>query len=211
MVRRKLKYWLRRLRHGRGVSEVQLRAIYHTLLHREPENQAVIDHWVKRLRPVEDVIAAIVGGTEFASIFEPAISPVEGHARHNGSFHSAPADLERCDAEISRVLLQGSCMMDMWAPVLRQQGVGAQIDLVLLHADLPSTPPAPLTDYAFQIAQVSLRDVLPDRPMRLGCGPVRMMPRRARRCWTRRGCGSTTGWRGSRSGQRTSRPSSPIS
>jgi FkbH-like protein len=77
----------------------------------------------------------------------------------------APRDLSVTQVSLRRVLAIGSCLLRGWARAIEGSTVGCRCDFFLVNneSDLPERPPAPSYDYDFQILQIPLRSVLPDR------------------------------------------------
>jgi FkbH-like protein len=81
-------------------------------------------------------------------------------AAQNGRAYRVPADLQRSEVHIRRVLVIGSCLSQGW--VRENQECGAIFDYIVTNnfSPLPDRPPAALAEYDFQIVQIPLRSVM---------------------------------------------------
>jgi len=70
-----------------------------------------------------------------------------------------------------RLLIVGSCLVEIWPGYIEDTFEGVKADYILFNnaSELPESPPAPIQDYAFQLLQPALRSVMPESLyMRLG-------------------------------------------
>ncbi len=70
-----------------------------------------------------------------------------------------------------RILIVGSCLVEIWADYIERTYEGVKADYILFNnvSELPESPPAPIEGYAFQLLQTALRSVMPESLyMRLG-------------------------------------------
>ena len=90
----------------------------------------------------------------------PEALPEAVVAAQNGRAYRVPADLQRSEVHIRRVLVIGSCLSQGW--IRENQDCGAIFDYIVTNnfSPLPDMPPAALSDYDFQIVQIPLRSVM---------------------------------------------------
>ncbi len=76
-----------------------------------------------------------------------------------------PRDLQVTPTGITRVLLVGSCLTELYHRTYAQAIPEVAFDYVLFNSasDLPASPPQPVASYDFQYLQIPLRTVLTDR------------------------------------------------
>lgn len=76
-----------------------------------------------------------------------------------------PRDLQVTPSGITRVLLVGSCLTELYHRTYAQAIPEVAFDYVLFNSasDLPANPPHPVGSYDFQYLQIPLRTVLTDR------------------------------------------------
>ncbi|PIK71345.1 phosphatase, partial [Methylobacterium frigidaeris] len=76
-----------------------------------------------------------------------------------------PRDLQVTPTGLTRVLLVGSCLTELYHRTYVQAIPEVAFDYVLFNSasDLPATPPHPVGSYDFQYLQIPLRTVLTDR------------------------------------------------
>ncbi len=81
-------------------------------------------------------------------------------AAQNGRAYRVPADLQRTELPIRRVLVIGSCLAQGWIRENRESG--AEFDYILTNnlSPLPEMPPAAITAYDFQVVQLPLRSIM---------------------------------------------------
>ncbi len=72
-----------------------------------------------------------------------------------------PQDLAVTPSKISRVLIVGSCLAEVWAQRMARMSTPCASDVYPL-GQLPESPARAITDYDFQIVQLSLRSLIPD-------------------------------------------------
>jgi FkbH-like protein len=77
----------------------------------------------------------------------------------------SPRDLWVSPVSLRRVLAIGSCLLRSWPRVIENSRPGCPCDFFLFNNvnQLPTLPPHHPTEYDFQIVQIPLRSVLPDR------------------------------------------------
>lgn len=75
-----------------------------------------------------------------------------------------PDDLEVNPVDIKNALFIGSCMTESYVKKFREDKPETNIDYVIFNnvADMPSSPPRPISEYDFQFVQVPLRHIIGD-------------------------------------------------
>ena len=81
---------------------------------------------------------------------------------HNGHLFRTPSGLGVSERPIRRVVLIGSCLAHEWQFLFQSQGVPCDFVLSNFVNQMSDSPPAPVTEYDFQVVQIPLRSVLPD-------------------------------------------------
>ena len=139
--------------------------VYRALLGRDPESPEVIRQYTRSGYSLDELIKGIMGSEEFAATYIPPVDrrkQVTDFAMHNGSRYTSPADLAVRGSGLKRILLFGTCLLATWPEVLGEEGFSAPIDYLTVNPYLPSLPPHPFADYAFQVTQIPLRALLFD-------------------------------------------------
>lgn len=79
--------------------------------------------------------------------------------------YRTPLDLRVTPTELRRVLVVGSCLLRDWPRVIEPSEMGCPCDFVLINnsCSLPAAPPRAMSEYSFQLVQLPLRTVVPDR------------------------------------------------
>jgi FkbH-like protein len=112
-------------------------------------------HAIPRLKPAPT--------PRFAGI-DPAL-----FARHNGSSYRTPIDLQTTPDSDLRFLVVGGCMAEPFPQVAAMMNKAFKGDFILLNNfdSFPEMPPAPATEYDFQIVHIPLRTILGSAYFRL--------------------------------------------
>jgi len=78
--------------------------------------------------------------------------------------YAAPTELRRRALPPMRILITGSCLVELWSGYIEKRYEGVKSDYILFNngSELPEHPPAPIQDYALQILQPALRAVMPE-------------------------------------------------
>ncbi len=76
-----------------------------------------------------------------------------------------PLELRQTELRARRVLVVGSCLSEFLAGYIVKADDGCPCDFVLANHmhQLPKEPPQPIADYDFQLVQLALRSLLPER------------------------------------------------
>jgi len=78
------------------------------------------------------------------------------------SGYRAPRTFAVTPSDVNRVLVVGSCFMELLVHVIRTNDSSVEADVYLLGNPLPEQPERPIADYQFQIVQLALRSIIPD-------------------------------------------------
>lgn len=143
--------------------------LYESVLHRRPD-EAGLRNWVNAIRSgnrkPHQIVASFVGSNE-REAKERAKHGIArrdiDHAYHAPSL-SASAQMPK------RVALIGSCLFDSWAGIFSKY---CAVDHITLNnvPQLPPSPPHDPKEYDFQVVQLPLRSILPERSY-LGLNPL---------------------------------------
>jgi len=145
-----------------------VRALCRIILLRDPTD-ANFPNFVRSLRgmSIDEIADMLLRSDEFAAKTDRFL---EKHLRREQSI----SDLEfRCPTDLSvssvgprRVIVVGQCLFHQhpWAEVLKWMVPGCECDFFLFNRvqPLPAQPPAPVSEYDFQLIGIPLRSVLPE-------------------------------------------------
>jgi FkbH-like protein len=74
-----------------------------------------------------------------------------------------PTDLRVTGTDIRNVLVLGSCAAGGYVDGIQRIVPNVRFDVFNVAAELPETPPLPVSEYDFQVIQLPLRDIVTDR------------------------------------------------
>ena len=112
---------------------------------------ATVGDYLEQLRNCAEFRALMHDGTRVA---------LDG--RRDPLYFRVPQDLVVREPGIGRVLMVGSCLLEIWLARLAASDVVCTADLYMVAAPLPQMPAYPIAAYDFQLVQLPLRAVVPD-------------------------------------------------
>ncbi len=125
--------------------------------------------------PAPDVVARLQSGEGDLGALVRKILDVEPPAanyrrsaeyrEHNGARFGVPRELQVTPTPLKRVLLAGYCLLERWPHKLKQLGVMADIDHVLLSGHEPTVAPHPAKAYSFEVVHLPTRGIVGDLEM----------------------------------------------
>jgi FkbH-like protein len=77
--------------------------------------------------------------------------------------YRSPKELQFTETPLRRTLIVGSCLIGRWIPFLTRAGIASDYVLFNNVSELSEQPPRPIDAYNFQVVQISLRAIMPER------------------------------------------------
>ena len=147
------------------VTEADIEALFQTVFGRAVGNDEYRRDMVARGVSVAQMLRVLLDSEEFAIRSRPQPGP-------DRPWFRVPQALAMTPLQPRQVLFAGSCLSEYWINALRGAGVECEFELHMAGS-LPEMPALPMSAYDFQIVQLPLRAVLPDRVfVRLGQGDL---------------------------------------